>query len=248
MTTTTMATADRIALLGQRVGARLAGIQREMFTPHGRRDRRPCIRAALAEWRRAAGREPQDDPIAWVSVLGPSPIDGGTGEALLPEVLQAAPLDQEPSRWERAAFTVLTLYALHQQSQPTGMHVHVDASARRTPNSVGHAYGRLARATGAGSTKNRFDALLLARGADTLHTQLRSAIALFRSHGIPLDYGLLAQDLVRLGFSKGRQSVLLRWGRDFIAGWKPAASGRPTRADAADAGASGGASTAPASR
>lgn len=227
---------DPTEVLKSRVGARIAGIQSVMYSAHTADDHRvPRVRAALAQWRRAAGKMPHDDPIAWTNILGPSPVGRDDSDMLLPEELQESRNPSEPSQWEWAAFTALTLYALHQQSQSTGMHVYARGGQQRVPNSVGYAFGKLARETGADSTKNRFDALLLARGTEAFLYQLRSAITQFRSKGIPLDYGLLAADLTRQRKTSRRQGMLLRWGRDFISGWRPAASGEKNTDDGAPA-------------
>ena len=158
-------------------------------------------RATLSRLRRAVAQEPGEDPLAWnlmaEDVLGElPPQDIGRGDA--------------PSPAEWAAFVSITLFATHQQSQRAPMHVK--------GTSVGTAAARLRRATESGSIKQRLDAVMVASTPKALRYHLRSLVSLLAAHGIPLDYGLLAEDLRRLRQPARRNGVLLRWGRDYAAG------------------------------
>lgn len=158
-------------------------------------------RATLSRLRRAVAQEPGEDPLAWnlmaEDVLGElPPQDIGRGDA--------------PSPAEWAAFVSITLFATHQQSQRAPIHVK--------GTSVGTAAARLRRATESGSIKQRLDAVMVASTPKALRYHLRSLVSLLAAHGIPLDYGLLAEDLRRLRQPARRNGVLLRWGRDYAAG------------------------------
>lgn len=154
-------------------------------------------RARLSVLRRSAGLTPEKHPVAWQEVLDAmdpplSADEIGTGDA--------------PSRSETAAFTALTLFALHMQSQNRPMHV--------PGRSFGSAMRRLRAARASESIKPRFDALLAARDDRSRLVHARTLISLLRSEEIGFDYGIFAEDLSRLQ-SAARQGVLLRWGRDF---------------------------------
>ena len=127
----------------------------------------------------------------------------------------------EPSRAEWAAYTALTCYAVHQQSQSRPMHV--------PGTSFGEAVGRLVPRTSE-SVKARFDALLTAAGFPAVRYHLRSLVTLLRSEGIPFDYGRFAEDLARLQDPRARDRVLLAWGRDYVKGRHPR-SAAPTEPD-----------------
>lgn len=158
-------------------------------------------RATLSRLRRAVAQEPGEDPLAWnvvaEDVLGElPPQDIGRGNA--------------PSTAEWAAFSAVTLFASHQQSQREPMHVK--------GVSLGAAAARLRKATDSGSIKQRLDAVMVASTPRSLRYHLRSLVSLLGAHGIPLDYGQLAEDLRRLRQPTRRSGVLLRWGRDYAAG------------------------------
>lgn len=156
-------------------------------------------RATLSRLRRAAGTAPGDDPIAWGLVIE--------------ELLQNLPAYEigrtdDPSDGEWAAFTALTMFAIHQQSQSLLMH--------RKHYSIGRAVGELKNASGSESIKARLDALQTAQSANAIQYHLRSIINLLNSYDIPLDYGLLALDLKKLLNPKQRSGVIIRWGRDYV--------------------------------
>lgn len=163
----------------------------------------PITRSQLTRLRQAAGGTPQKDPLAWATVL----------EQILP-ALESTWNKDEPSFTESAAYTALTLYALHQQSHSTPMHV-------KNNYSLGYAVAQLEKASYSGSIKTRLDALMTAptQRATTYH--LRSLINMFNSYGITLDYGRLAEDLRQLWdtrYPDKKERVLLRWGRDYARG------------------------------
>lgn len=161
-----------------------------------------AARATLARLRQAVGRTPEKDPLAWSVVL----------EQVLPDFPEKFMWKKdEPTAEESAAFTALTLYALHQRGNQQPMY--------ESGMDLGRSVGRLAHEGGSGSIKPRFDALMAARTDAALAYQLRSLIALLSSHGIPTDHAQLAQDLVLLKRPGRRDGVLLRWGREFARGY-----------------------------
>ncbi|WP_368550450.1 type I-E CRISPR-associated protein Cse2/CasB [Rothia sp. LK2588] len=170
----------------------------------------PITRAQLARLRQAAGRTPEKDPLAWAVVL----------EQILPELDSSWNRD-EPSTTEVAAYTALTLYALHQRSQSQPMHV-------KSNRSLGYAVAQLEKTTKSGSTKSRLDALVTASTQNATTYHLRSIVNMLNSHDIPLDYGRLAEDLRRLWnnrYPHDKEGVILRWGRDYARGlWGGSAS------------------------
>lgn len=156
-------------------------------------------RSTLSRLRRAAGTQPGEDPITWAVVMEELFAD-------LPEYEIGR--GDEPSAGEWAAFTAMTMFAFHQQSQKTSMH--------QKSRSIGHAVGELKVRSGSGSIKSRFDALQTAPTQKAMQYHLRSIISLLNSYDIPLDYGLLGLDLKKLANPKQRTGVIVRWGRDYV--------------------------------
>ena len=157
-------------------------------------------RSVLSRLRRAVASDLGEDPLAWWAVseevLGDLP-EGDIGRG------------DEPSFSEWAAFTAITLFAVHQQSQSAPMHVAaVD---------LGRAVGTLRRRSDSGSVKQRLDAVMLAPTPTAQRYHLRSLITLLSSHGIGLDYGRLAEDLRALRHPRSRPGVVVRWGREYAA-------------------------------
>lgn len=121
------------------------------------------------------------------------------------------PRSDDPTPAEVAAHLCLTLYAVHQQSQKHPMH-------RR-----GHRLGRSIRALIPDGHSNyvehavarRFAMLGTAHSLDELVHHLRGMVQLLRTNTVPLDYGLLAADLLRWQRPGGPAAVRLGWGRDF---------------------------------
>jgi CRISPR system Cascade subunit CasB len=153
----------------------------------------------LARLRHAINAEPGNDPAVWADTIEvlPTNLWGGA----------------EPSPYERAAHTALTLFALHVQSASGPVHksgISLGAAARR----LAHA-----RAVEPGTPDpavfRRFQKLATATSSAELRHHLRSMITLMRGEGVQLDYGLLAVHLVELDSSRSADKVRLRWGRDY---------------------------------
>ncbi|MDG4798129.1 type I-E CRISPR-associated protein Cse2/CasB [Micromonospora sp. WMMD1082] len=115
----------------------------------------------------------------------------------------------DPTRTEQAMHTALTLYAVHQQSI-RDVRMHQDGYG------LGVAVSMLIpRMASAEAAHRRFAALGTATSYAAVITHLRSLIRLLRNKRIPLDYGVLAEDLVRLQQPGGPAQVRGLWGRDF---------------------------------
>jgi CRISPR system Cascade subunit CasB len=121
----------------------------------------------------------------------------------------------EPTPTERAKHAALTLYATHQQSRRDAP-MHVDDV------SLGEAVYRLAHTSDDADPAARRPAVLRRFAtlgtADTLAQlvhHLRSLVRQLRDAKIPLDYGLLAEDLARFQRRGGPEDVRALWGRDF---------------------------------
>lgn len=160
-------------------------------------------RATLATLRKAAGKTPEKDPLAWSYAL----------DTLLPDFAYTGTKD-EANNAERAAFTALSLYALHQRSLGRPMHLV-------GKKSLGTAVAELTVLSGSKSIKSRLDALMVARTSSAISYHLRSLISLLHTYEIPLDYAQLASDLWALHTPSQREGVILRWGRDYASAlWK----------------------------
>lgn len=211
------------ALLRRHVAAVASRIQGGYVSNKGAAPTAASVQA-LATLRRAAGSAGGADPRSWSLVLDEMP------EALLG---QRAGRLSEPTRAERAALTALTTYAFHQQSQRQ-QRMHVAGVG------LGQATRNLARQRGHGQgaeldsgTVDRMHKISLAQNEELRSHMLRALVTLMRSaeRPVPLDYGLLAEDLYWLAHPTWAHRVHLRWGRDLYSRSKdesPAARGDQT--------------------
>lgn len=154
----------------------------------------------LAQLRRAVATEPGTQSEIWDLLFDGMPV-------------QLVGRGDQPSRAELSTHACITLYAVHQQSQRTPMHIAGD--------SLGAAVGQLARklAVGDGASNpgviRRFQALGTATTfSETLH-HARGLITQLRSAQISMDYGRLAADLYQLQDTTRSGTVRLQWGRGF---------------------------------
>lgn len=152
--------------------------------------------ATLARLRRGAGKEPDALPELWPVTLA----------GLTPPQWDEAP----PTYLERAVHTALTLYAVHQQSRSSTMHVH--------GTDLGAAVGRLAGATSEAPVRRRFEALGTAESFLEAAHHARGLVTQLRAAELPLDYGRFARQLyyLQLGGDAARR-VRLQWGRAYHA-------------------------------
>ncbi|MEU1126069.1 type I-E CRISPR-associated protein Cse2/CasB [Streptomyces sp. NPDC005899] len=163
--------------------------------------------AALARLRRGAGREAGQLPDLWSLIdTGPlhAPPDG------------ARPLsERDLVRAEDALHVALTLWALHQQSRPTGMH---QPDRRDTRRGLGTAVRRMMKP---GEIDEPLRKRLVRAGTApdlaSLGQRLRDIVVLLRREDIPLDYALLAGQLYTWQRPGGADTVRREWGRSFHA-------------------------------
>jgi CRISPR system Cascade subunit CasB len=133
----------------------------------------------------------------------------------VPEVHLEQWRGDEPTPREIAKHAALTLYATHQQSRR-------DAPMHADDVPLGGAISRLAGTPRDGdpagrraAVLRRFAALGTVATFEQLLHHLRSLVRQLRDEKIALDYGLLADDLVRFQKPGGPEHVRALWGRDF---------------------------------
>lgn len=182
--------ARRRGSFGGHVAATIELIQRDY------RAKRSSAVATMAQLRAAARGTPGHN----YAVLEPT---------LVPEKYLERNAGDEATDTEHAKHTAVTLYALHQQSiQDKPM--HVDGYG------LGTAVSLLSKASSSPeAVRRRFAALGTATTYEEAVHHLRSLVRQLREHRIGLDYGVLAEDLVRLRRPGGRARVQALWGRDF---------------------------------
>ncbi len=188
-TSPTKANHRELGVVGRVVDARVGDLQHRFL----RERRDPGAVAALARLRRGAGKPPG----AVLDIL-----EFTTSDEFF--------VGEEPSRHELAAHVAMTLFAVHQQSRGERMH-------RR-----GQGLGAALRALHGGEGNSlpdpltrRFRMIGTADSFAELTYHLRGAAQLLRSGGVPLDYGLLADQLVAWQRPGDRSRIHLRWGREF---------------------------------
>jgi CRISPR system Cascade subunit CasB len=212
MTTKTVDPARRrrsLGLVGTTVSAHISGLQR------GYLDDRGDAVAAIARIRRGAGKPSENVPDLW-GLLGTDPLyePGKFGE-------------QDTERAADAAYITLTLWALHQQSHRLHR-MHVPG---------GHELGAAVRRLMPGTDIDEPIRKRFVRAGSAPHTialaeRLRDIVQLLRREDIPLDYGLLADQLYRWQQPGGRQQIRRSWGTAFHAYKQPKTVSATTDADA----------------
>ncbi|AXE28104.1 type I-E CRISPR-associated protein Cse2/CasB (plasmid) [Streptomyces globosus] len=161
---------------------------------------------ALARLRRGIGRQATETPDLW-GLVGMEQFYAtrtvhGRGRVDEAEALRA----------ERAAHVAVTLWALHQQSN-RAKRMHVEDGA-----SLGTAVRRLMSGTDSDEPiRKRLVRAGTATTFDVLAQRLRELVVLLRAAEIPLDYGLLAEQLDRWQRPGGPALVRQAWGRSFHA-------------------------------
>jgi CRISPR system Cascade subunit CasB len=180
--------------LGEHVARTVGGLQARVLSTVPQ----PEAVSALARLRRGIGRTPGFDFTLerYLQVpehlLGHRPAD-----------------DAEAADTEYAVHDAVTLYALHQQSRRERMHLE--------GRGLGQALSELVRkSTGPEGVRRRFAALGTAGTYQESVYHLRSLITMLREQQIPLDYGLLADDLQTLRQPTGPSKVQAIWGREFF--------------------------------
>jgi CRISPR system Cascade subunit CasB len=157
-----------------------------------------AAKATLAKLRRGISKTPGSMPELWEATLKDLPQELiGKG--------------QDPSYGEWAVHTALTLFALHQQGKDLKL---------QCMNKDGEFLGISLRKLVSDDEeekriKRRFDAASTSSSMEEFSHHLRGLIQLLKAKSIPLDYPVLAEDLYWLQLPNVRDSVRLRWGRDF---------------------------------
>lgn len=134
---------------------------------------------------------------------------------------------------EEALNLAVTLWALHQQSQHgKGMHKLPwrEKGKQERRQGLGTAVRELMRATTGGTEvdeplRKRFVRVAGATSLNAFAQRLRDIVLLLRREAIPLDYGLLADQIYRWQSAAGRADVHREWGRDFHVSAVVSASG-----------------------
>lgn len=155
--------------------------------------------AALAQLRRAIDRPPGSVPEIWALTIADVP-GPDTGD--------------EPTREEWAVHLALCLFAIHQQGKSDP--VQQDGLGLGTAVArLDRERGGVARDGDVSPTRRRFTALSTAASLTEAAFHLRGIVTQLRSSGVPVDYGMLADDLVRFQRTGGGASVRLAWARQF---------------------------------
>ncbi|MER5719624.1 type I-E CRISPR-associated protein Cse2/CasB [Streptomyces sp. NPDC002132] len=204
MTTATASTVQ------QRIGKITGQITGEIITPYQRgylKDQAHAV-AALARLRRGAGKRYEQVPDLWgLADTGPlHEKPQGVGRSLS---------EDELTRAEDAVHVALTLWALHQQSRGTAMHL---CDRRDKPTGLGAAVRRLMpKDEIAEPVRKRLVRAGTAPDLSSLAQRLRDLVLLLRGEDIALDYALLAEQLYLWQQPGGQDVVRRAWGRSFHA-------------------------------
>lgn len=180
--------------LGDHVARTVGALQARVLStvPH------PEAISALARLRRGIGRIPGFDFTLERYLEVPADLLGRRPDD-----------DTQAADTEHAVHDAVTLYALHQQSRRERMHVD------------GHGLGQaladlVRRSANPEGVRRRFAALGTASTYQESVYHLRSLVTMLREQQIPLDYGLLADDLQTLRRPDGQSKVQGIWGREFF--------------------------------
>lgn len=153
-------------------------------------------KAMLAKLRRGIGKKPGSIPELWGIVM-----DG------FPDELMGR--GDEASFAEQAVYTVLTLFALHQQGKEwcvSEENMVLGVAVRNLSNQDKDRESAIRR---------RFNAAATADSLVEFSHHLRGLVQIMKARNIKLDYPTLAYDLYRFQLPTQRESVRMRWGRDY---------------------------------
>ncbi|MFG2143996.1 type I-E CRISPR-associated protein Cse2/CasB [Streptomyces sp. NPDC048696] len=202
----------------------------------------PAAVAAVARLRREAGRSAHSSPGAWgldhLRVLAELREEDQQAELVRQEG-RGAPAQYFSSRSrvaqeryeayeDQAVHLAVTLWALHQQSlREDAMHVKgwpLGRSVRRLalgkPGPGESAGGGAQQAEEMSETiRKRFVRIGAADDIEVLAARLREMVILLRGARIPLDYGLLAQQIENWQYEARRDGVRGNWGRSLHASY-----------------------------
>lgn len=155
--------------------------------------------SASARIRRGAGKAAGTVPDLW-GMTGMDQLDDATLTGL------------DVDRAEEALHLALTLWTLHQQG-------HRDANMHVRGPGLGAAVRRLMPEGELDEPiRKRFVRAGTAQTLDSLAQRLRELVSLLRGDSVPLDYGLLADQLYRWQKRAHRGEIHRAWGRSFHLG------------------------------
>ncbi|MBO3129036.1 type I-E CRISPR-associated protein Cse2/CasB [Dermatophilus congolensis] len=185
---------DKPSELRNATGKVIARLQAEYVRPGSQPS--AWAAASIATLRKSSPGKIENDRGAWPLIY-----------AAIPEQLLGH--TDAITREERAMHATLVLYAVHQSSQPTGMHC------------AGVPLGRaLKQLPGADDERSpilkRFTSLVAAPSFEAAMYHLRGLITLLRREHIALDYVALCSDLSKLQNPSSSATIRRRWGRDFF--------------------------------
>jgi CRISPR system Cascade subunit CasB len=152
-------------------------------------------KAMLANLRRGVGRNPGELPELW-GIL----FDGVPDEYL------------EDEKFERALYTALTLFALHQQGHDLKTEL-----MHREKVGLGEAMACLVDDQRENEERitRRFNQIATSADLLEMSQHLRGAVQLMRGQEIPLDYAKLAGDFYQYQNLNNQTGVRLHWGQDY---------------------------------
>lgn len=203
MTTTETPKTISLTWVGTFVDQRVREIQ------EGYRLDNPRAVATLARLRRGAGKEIGDTPDLWGLILD---------DRFYADAPPLKEKDMEVA--ENSAHIALTLYAIHQQSRR-------DDRMHQRGWGLGEAVRRLMPSSEIDEPlRKRFVQVGHAVTYKALAQRLREIVTLLRRDAIPLDYGLLADQLYQFRTPQGAQRVRTAWGRGFHA-YRPKTTDSP---------------------
>ncbi|MFJ6729796.1 type I-E CRISPR-associated protein Cse2/CasB [Streptomyces sp. NPDC091281] len=185
-----------LGLVGSAVHQHITALQRGYMA-----DQSAAV-GTVARLRRGVGRPAGEIADLW-GLIGTEPLY---------ERYERGELSEESVRQaEEAAYAAVTLWSLHQQSH------HTSRMHRRPGPELGTAVRRLAPGTEIDEpTRKRFVRVGTAATPVILAGRLRDLVLLLRRAAIPLDYGLLADQLVTWQRPDGPPKVRRSWGRSFL--------------------------------
>ncbi len=165
-------------------------------------------KARLAQLRRGIGKKPGELPELWGSFLN------NLSEELMSK-------NNEPSYAEWAIYTVLTLFALHQQGHSEPMHEEGEE------NHFGQAVRKLVHnEDDEENIRKKFSIAACSDDMTELSYHLKTMVKLLGNNDIKLDYVDLAKDLYEFQFENCIDKIRLKWGQDFYRNTKTNGKGK----------------------